>query len=106
MFRVLPVLGLVPFFHDGDRVRTRTNRSGGLQGGISNGESIRFAVAFKPVATIFKPQETVNTKGESVTFEAKGRHDPCVVPRAVPMVEAMASLVIADHMLRQRVSRL
>ena len=90
---------------EGHRVRTRTNRSGGIQGGISNGEPIRFAVAFKPVATIFLPQETVNRAGESVTFQAKGRHDPCVLPRAVPMVEAMAALVLVDHMLRQRAAR-
>jgi chorismate synthase len=87
------------------RVRTRTNRSGGIQGGISNGEPLRFAVAFKPVATIFLPQETVTRAGESVTFQAKGRHDPCVLPRAVPMVEAMAALVLVDHMLRQRAAR-
>lgn len=99
-----------PFFAEhaetGLRVRTRTNRSGGIQGGISNGESIRLAVAFKPVATIFLPQETVNRAGEAVTFQAKGRHDPCVLPRAVPMVEAMAALVLADHMLRQRAARM
>jgi chorismate synthase len=95
-----------PFYRDGARVRTRSNHSGGIQGGISNGESIRLAVAFKPVATIFLPQETVTRAGESVTFQAKGRHDPCVLPRAVPMVEAMASLVLADHVLRQRVARL
>lgn len=95
-----------PFFSEAGRVRTRTNHSGGVQGGISNGEAIRFAVAFKPVATIFVPQETVDRTGASVTFQAKGRHDPCVLPRAVPMVEAMAALVLADHMLRQRAARL
>ena len=94
------------FYRDGERVRTRTNRSGGVQGGISNGEDLRFSVAFKPVATIFVPQETVTRAGESVTFQAKGRHDPCVVPRAVPMVEAMAALVLVDHVLRQRSARL
>jgi chorismate synthase len=94
------------FYRDGQRVRTRTNRSGGIQGGISNGEPIRFAVAFKPVATIFQPQETVTRSGEAVTFQAKGRHDPCVLPRAVPMVEAMAALVLVDHVLRQRAARL
>jgi chorismate synthase len=93
------------FFSADGRVRTRSNRSGGVQGGISNGETVRFAVAFKPVATIFLPQETVTRSGESVTFQAKGRHDPCVVPRAVPMVEAMAALVLVDHMLRQRAAR-
>lgn len=84
------------------RVRTTTNHSGGIQGGISNGEAIRMAVAFKPVATIFQPQQTVNRAGEAVVFQAKGRHDPCVLPRAVPMVEAMAALVLCDHMLRAR----
>jgi chorismate synthase len=93
------------FYQQDGRVRTRTNRSGGIQGGISNGEPLRFAVAFKPVATIFLPQETVTRAGESVTFQAKGRHDPCVLPRAVPMVEAMAALVLADHVLRQRAAR-
>jgi len=95
-----------PFYREGVKVRTRTNHSGGIQGGISNGEDIRFAVAFKPVATIFLPQETVTREGESVTFQAKGRHDPCVLPRAVPMVEAMAALTLIDHVLRQRVAQL
>ena len=83
-------------------VRTETNRSGGIQGGITNGEPIIFRVAFKPTATIFKPQKTVTTAGESVELAARGRHDPCVLPRAVPMVEAMAALVLCDHALRQR----
>ncbi len=95
-----------PFFREGVKVRTRTNHSGGIQGGISNGEDIRLAVAFKPVATIFLPQETVTRDGESVTFQAKGRHDPCVLPRAVPMVEAMAALTLIDHVLRQRSAKL
>lgn len=95
-----------PFYQDGARVRTRKNHSGGIQGGISNGEDIRLAVAFKPVATIFLPQETVTREGESVTFQAKGRHDPCVLPRAVPMVEAMAALTLVDHVLRQRSAKL
>jgi len=82
--------------------RTETNRSGGVQGGISNGEPIVFRVAFKPTATISQPQRTVNSKNEAVTLEAQGRHDPCVLPRAVPMVEAMALLTLADHLLRQR----
>jgi len=82
--------------------RTATNRSGGIQGGISNGEDIVLRVAFKPTATIFQPQQTVNRQGEPVTLEAQGRHDPCVLPRAVPMVEAMVLLVLADHWLRQR----
>jgi chorismate synthase len=93
------------FVMEGDRVRTRTNRSGGIQGGISNGEPIRFSVAFKPVATIFVPQDTVTREGQAVQVQAKGRHDPCVLPRAVPMVEAMAALVLVDHLLRQRSAR-
>lgn len=91
-----------PFYSDEGNVRTRTNHSGGVQGGISNGETILVRAAFKPTATIHKAQETVNTKGESVTLEAEGRHDPCVLPRAVPMVEAMVALVLCDHYLRQR----
>jgi chorismate synthase len=83
-------------------VVTATNRSGGIQGGISNGESIYFRTAFKPVATIMQKQRTVNTAGKAVEVMGRGRHDPCVVPRAVPIVEAMAALVIADHLLRQR----
>jgi chorismate synthase len=82
--------------------RTETNHSGGVQGGISNGEPIVFRVAFKPTATISQPQRTVNSKNEAVTLEAQGRHDPCVLPRAVPMVEAMALLTLVDHFLRQR----
>jgi chorismate synthase len=84
------------------KVRTRTNYSGGIQGGISNGENIYFRVAFKPTATILRPQQTVTVSGESTELSARGRHDPCVLPRAVPMVEAMASLVLCDHLLRQR----
>lgn len=79
-----------------------TNRSGGVQGGISNGADVVVAVAFKPTATIASPQQTVTREGAAVTLEAKGRHDPCVLPRAVPVVEAMALLVLADHWLRQR----
>ena len=82
--------------------RTATNRSGGVQGGISNGEELLIRVAFKPTATIASEQQTVNREGEAVTLEAKGRHDPCVVPRAVPLVEAMMCLVLADHLLRQQ----
>ncbi len=82
--------------------RTLGNNSGGVQGGISNGEPIEMRVAFKPTATIQSPQRTVNREGEAVTLEGRGRHDPCVLPRAVPMVEAMACLVLADHWLRQR----
>lgn len=87
---------------DGGRPRTLTNFSGGVQGGITNGETIDFRVAFKPTATIASPQQTVDVHNNPVTLEAKGRHDPCVLPRAVPMVEAMALLVVADHWLRQR----
>lgn len=90
------------FYVDQGRVRTRTNRSGGVQGGISNGEDLLFRVAFKPTPTIRRDQETVNHKGESVVFSGRGRHDPCVLPRAVPVVEAMAALVLADCALRQR----
>lgn len=90
------------FYRDGARIRTRTNRSGGVQGGISNGEAIVARIAFKPTATIALPQETVTTAGEPTVLRAKGRHDPCVLPRAVPMVEAMAALVLVDHHLRQR----
>lgn len=84
------------------RVRTATNRSGGIQGGISNGEDIVFRVAFKPTATIAKAQKTVTVSGEDAELAARGRHDPCVLPRAVPIVEAMVWLVLADHALRQR----
>ena len=82
-------------------VKTLTNNSGGIQGGISNGEDIFFRVAFKPVATLMKDQETLNAKGESSILKGKGRHDVCVVPRALPIVEAMAALVVADHLIRQ-----
>ncbi len=88
------------------RVRTASNRSGGVQGGISNGEDIVFRVAFKPTATIATEQQTVTETGEATTLTARGRHDPCVLPRAVPMVEAMALLVLCDHALRQRALQL
>ncbi|MGI8892509.1 MAG: chorismate synthase [Bacteroidia bacterium] len=88
------------------KIRTRTNNSGGIQGGISNGEDIYFNVAFKPVATLMQKQSTVNQKGEEVEMEAKGRHDACVVPRAVPIVEAMAALILADHILRNKTSKI
>jgi chorismate synthase len=90
------------FIKEGDRVRTTTNRSGGVQGGISNGEDIVFRVAFKPVATIPQKQQTVSVTGQAAELKARGRHDPCVLPRAVPMVEAMTRLVLVDHYLRQR----
>jgi chorismate synthase len=88
------------FYMEGDRVRTRTNNSGGVQGGISNGETIYFRVAFKPTATVMREQDTVNVRHEETTIKGRGRHDPCVLPRAVPMVEAMTALVLADHALR------
>ena len=91
------------FYTDAHKhVHTKTNHSGGIQGGISNGEDIYFRVAFKPVATIMQKQQTVNAKGEAVEMTGKGRHDPCVLPRAVPIVEAMTALVLADHILRAR----
>ncbi len=90
----------------GDGIRTRTNHSGGIQGGISNGETIAFAVAFKPVATVFVPQDTVDREGKPAVYKARGRHDPCVLPRAVPMVEAMTALTLCDHVLRHASSRI
>lgn len=94
------------FYNQAGKIRTRTNHSGGVQGGISNGEDIYFNVAFKPVATIMNDQSSVDKAGNEVTISGKGRHDPCVVPRAVPIVEAMAALVMADFLLRSKVSRL
>jgi len=94
------------FYTEGDQVKTRTNYSGGIQGGISNGQDIYFNVAFKPVATIMQDQESINESGDSVTVSGKGRHDPCVVPRAVPIVEAMSALVIADYLLISKANRL
>jgi len=85
----------------GGKVRTLTNRSGGVQGGISNGEELFFRVAFKPTATILQKQKTVDTKGHATELMGRGRHDPCVLPRAVPIVEAMTALVLVDHWLRQ-----
>ncbi len=93
------------FVAEDGNVRTKTNLSGGIQGGISNGEDIYFKVAFKPVATIMQDQESVNAEGETVVVSGKGRHDPCVLPRAVPIVEAMAALVLADFSLRAKSSR-
>ena len=92
-----------PFVQKGAGLGTSTNHSGGVQGGISNGEPIVFRIAFKPVATIGMAQETVDFDGQNVTLEAKGRHDPCVVPRAVPIVESMTALVLIDLALQQRV---
>lgn len=90
------------FYMDENKVKTKTNFSGGIQGGISNGEDIYFKVAFKPVATIMKEQETIDIDRNSVLIKGKGRHDPCVLPRAVPIVEAMANLVIIDHFLMNK----
>jgi chorismate synthase len=87
------------FIIDNGKVRTTTNHSGGIQGGISNGEDIYFNVAFKPIATILKEQKTVDNAGNEIDLTVKGRHDPCVLPRAVPIVEAMAAMVLADMML-------
>ncbi|GIV33386.1 MAG: chorismate synthase [Chitinophagales bacterium] len=88
------------------KVITRTNFSGGIQGGISNGMDIYFRVAFKPISTLMQKQQTINEEGQPVELTAKGRHDPCVLPRAVPIVEAMAALVLADHLLKSKLSRL
>ena len=93
------------FYSDGGRIRTRTNNSGGIQGGISNGENIVIRAAFKPTATIMREQQTVDVDGNAVTLQGRGRHDPCVLPRAVPIVESMTALVLADHALRQRGQR-
>ncbi len=90
------------FYMDEDKVRTHTNFSGGVQGGISNGEEIYFRVAFKPTSTIMRDQQSINAEGEAVIVEGKGRHDPCVVPRAVPIVESMAALVLADFIMLHR----
>ena len=90
------------FYNESGQIRTRTNNSGGTQGGISNGENIVFQVAFKPTATIGKPQQTVDMDGNEVTLEASGRHDPCVLVRAPAIVEAMSALVLTDHLLRQK----
>ena len=94
------------FYVDNNNIKTRTNNSGGVQGGISNGEDIFFNVAFKPVATIMQKQKTVNKKFEEVEVNGKGRHDPCVLPRATVIVESMAAMVMADHLLRNRTVQL
>ncbi len=94
------------FYEKDGKVFTKTNYSGGIQGGISNGMNIEFRIAFKPISTIKKTQRTLSTDHDSILFEAEGRHDPCVLPRAVPIVEAMAALVIADHSLMNRNSQL
>ena len=87
---------------EGTRLRTRSNNSGGIQGGITNGEDVIMRVAFKPTATIMKPQDTVDVFGNEVELKGRGRHDPCVLPRAAPIVESMVAIVIADHYLRRR----
>ncbi|HBS19472.1 MAG TPA: chorismate synthase [Flavobacteriales bacterium] len=94
------------FVDRGDRIGTATNRSGGIQGGISNGEDIVLRIGFKPVATVLQPGTSVDREGNPVELKGRGRHDPCVLPRAVPLVEAMACLVLVDHALRQRAARL
>lgn len=94
------------FVSDGEKVRTTTNYSGGIQGGISNGEDIYFNVAFKPVATLLQDVPTIDVQGNATVLHAKGRHDPCVVPRAVPIVEAMAALVILDNYLLNRTAKI
>lgn len=94
------------YIDENGKIRTRTNNAGGVVGGISNGETIYFRVAFKPVSTIKKQQKTVNRKKQEVNLEAAGRHDPCVLPRAVPIVDAMAALVIMDHYLRHKAQNL
>ena len=91
-----------PFRARAGKVFTTSNLSGGIQGGISNGMPIFFRVAFKPVATVMREQDTVNDELQNTTITGRGRHDPCVLPRAVPMVEAMTALVLVDHALRQR----
>lgn len=94
------------FYNEGDGIKTKTNNSGGIQGGISNGEEIYFRVAFKPVPTIMQDQETVDKEGNKVIFKAKGRHDPCVLQRALPVVESMAALVIADYYLLNKTNKI
>jgi len=95
-----------PFENKSGQISTTSNHSGGVQGGISNGMEIYFRTAFKPVASITKNQNTVNQAGEETQLEIQGRHDPCVVPRAVPIVESMTALVLADHLLRLRLARI
>ena len=94
------------FIVENGNISTKTNNSGGIQGGISNGEDIYFKVAFKPVATIMSKQNSIDKEKNNVEFSVNGRHDPCVVPRAVPIVESMAAIVLADHLLRNRTSKL
>lgn len=95
-----------PYYMEGERVRTRTNNSGGIQGGISNGEDINMRLAFKPTATLMVEQDTVTDALQEAKLKGKGRHDPCVLPRAIPVVEAMVWIVLADHILKQRTSHI
>ena len=94
------------FYNNNGRIETHTNHSGGIQGGISNGQDIYFRVAFKPVATVLMEQHTVNMDGVDTTLKARGRHDPCVLPRAVPIVEAMAAMTLLDFYLIDRTTQL
>ena len=94
------------FTKEKGKVNIKSNHSGGIQGGISNGEDIYFRVAFKPVATLMSDQKTIDKKGNEIVLSGKGRHDPCVVPRAVPIVESMAAMVIADYLLRNKTAKL
>lgn len=94
------------FYQENGIIKTRSNNSGGIQGGISNGNDIYFKIAFKPVATILKDQQTIDKAGNETTFKAQGRHDPCVLPRAVPIVEAMAAMVVLDHLLLQKTEKI
>ena len=94
------------FFNNNGRIETHTNHSGGIQGGISNGQDIYFRVVFKPIATLLMEQETVNIDGVDTTLKARGRHDACVLPRAVPIVEAMAAMTILDYYLLDKTTQL
>ena len=94
------------FFLDGERIRTKTNHSGGVQGGITNGEDIVFRVAFKPIPSVMLPQQTVDIHGNAVTLEIQGRHDTCVVPRVIPIVEAMAAMVTLDFVLLKKCNKI
>jgi len=94
------------FYQEDGKIKTKTNYSGGIQGGISNGMDIYFRTAFKPVATIVHEQNSVDQEGAETKVTGKGRHDPCVVPRAVPIVEAMAALVLVDHFLRNQTTQI
>ena len=96
----------LPSSADGLHLVTKTNHSGGIQGGISNGQDIYFRVAFKPVATLLQTQDTVDINGQATTLKARGRHDPCVLPRAVPVVEAMAAMTIFDHFLLSKTAKI